>query len=90
MGRQMLCKLAQIAGWIWDFIDKRDIDKHVTAWAIFGVTLYLAIWSAHFAATSSREDMGVAAILGAIWGPWNFVQAAVVNWYFTSRGSEKT
>lgn len=66
----------------WDWVDKRDIDKHVMSWAVFAVTVCLLVWSCHFAINSPRNGTDVAAILAAVWGPWNLVQAAVVNWYF--------
>lgn len=82
---QLLCRLALIAGRFWDFIDRRAIDKHVMAWAVFAITVHLMIWSAHFAVTSTRSGTDIAAILAALWAPWNLVQAGVVAWYFKAR-----
>lgn len=72
----------------WDWVDKRDIDKHLMSWAVFTVTVFLVIWSCHFAMHSPRPGMDVAAILGAVWGPWNLVQGVVVGWYFRTRAGE--
>lgn len=69
----------------WDFIDKRDIDKHAICWSVFYVTIKLLIWTCHFAATSPRPGMEVAAIIGAVWGPWSLVQGGVINWYFNTK-----
>ena len=79
----VLAKLVQLGSATWDFIDQRGIDKHLTAWSVFAVTVQLLIWSKHFAETSPRPGSDVAEILAAIWGPWNIVQTAVVSWYFS-------
>ena len=78
-------KVAAFLSSVWDFIDKRDIDKHAVAWAVFYVTIRLSIWSVHFATYSPRPGGDVAAIIAAVWAPWNLVQAAVINWYFSAR-----
>lgn len=85
MVTELLGRLMQLASLFWDFVDSRDIDKHVMAWAIFAITVHLMIWSAHFAQTSLRPGAEIAEILGAIWAPWNLVQAGVVAWYFRAR-----
>lgn len=81
----MAVDLVTAASRVWDFIDKREIDKHATAWAVFGVTIKLLLWTVHFASTSPRAGAEIAEIVAAIWAPWNLVQAAVVAWYFNAR-----
>ena len=85
MQHSPLYQLARLASLFWDFVDERDIDKHFMAWSVFGVSVHLMVWSAHFAITSQRPGLDIAAILGAVWAPWNIVQAAVVAWYFRAR-----
>ena len=83
----VLCRIARVAGLFWDFVDKRDIDKHAMAWVIVAGTVKLTYWSVAFAAASSRPGTDVAAIIAALWVPWSGVQAIVVHWYFDSRTS---
>lgn len=80
-----MANVVQFLSSAWDFIDKRQIDKHLTACAVFSVTIKLLFWSVHFASTSTRPGADIAEIIGAIWAPWNIVQAAVIGWYFNAR-----
>ena len=81
----VLCWIAARASQAWDFVDNRDIDKHLMAWAIMAGTMKLAFWTLQFAYMSPRGGTDVAAIIAAIWLPWSAVQGAVVNWYFKAR-----
>lgn len=83
--KSLIAAAVRLAGSVWDFIDKRDIDKHVTTWAVFSVTIKLLFWSITFATISTRPGGEVAEIIAAIWAPWNIVQAAVLGWYFSRR-----
>lgn len=80
-----MANLTRLASRFWDFVDKRDIDQHLSAWAVFAVTIKLLFWTVHFASTSTRAGGEIAEIVAAIWAPWNLVQAAVVNWYFARK-----
>ena len=69
----------------WDFVDKRDIDKHAVAWSVFAITVKLMLWSITFATTSTRSGGEIAEIIAAVWAPWNLLQAGVITWYFNAR-----
>lgn len=82
----ILCWVALRAGQFWDFIDKRDVDKHVVTWWSFYVTGYLIDWSLEFVFKHpDKPGLEVAAIVTAIMLPWTPVQGAIVKWYFESR-----
>lgn len=83
--RGFMCWLAMRASQFWDFIDKRDIEKHAMAWTIVVATIKLGLWTLTFATTSAKTGTDIAAIIAAIWLPWSGVQAIVVKWYFDAR-----
>lgn len=85
MKNPIMCRIAQYMSLFWDFVDKRDIEKHAMAWAIVLATIKFGFWTMDFARYSERPGMDIAAIIGAIWLPWSGVQAMVVRWYFTAR-----
>lgn len=86
---------------VWDFIDNRDIDKHLVAVSIIVFFLWAAVditrWGYGFAeswleavkAGKAISGTEVAAVIAAIGGPWGLVTAAVlatvVNFYFKVR-----
>lgn len=69
----------------WDWIDERDIDKHVVSVVIMAGTVILSQWAMTFANTSTREGMEVAAIIAAVCAPYTALQAAALKWYFNAR-----
>jgi hypothetical protein len=78
----MLQKLGQL----WDWIDKRDIDKHVLTMGIFWGTVKLTSWAMAF--TSQHPDkpgIELAAIIAAVTAPYMALQAAAIKFYFESR-----
>lgn len=80
------CWVAARAGDTWDFIDKRDIDKHIMSWATFWMTYYIVDWTLEFVFLHpDKSGLEVAAIVGAIMVPWSTMQGAVIKWYFASR-----
>jgi len=80
------CALALRFSQAWDFIDDRDIDKHLMSWAVFGMTIYVIFWMLEFIwSHADKPGLEVGAIVAAIMIPWNGVQAAVVKWYFAAR-----
>ena len=97
----ILCTIALRASQLWDFIDKRDIDKHFTALTIIGVmligTIRLTEWGMDYADRwIAAEQAGhviqgseIALVLGAVLGPWGLTVtgtlAAVVSFYFRAR-----
>lgn len=71
---------------MWDWFDKRDIDKHAMSWAVFYGTAWILWWATHFVQTHpDKPGLEVAAIIAAVMVPWTPLQAAVVNWYFRAR-----
>jgi hypothetical protein len=90
----------------WDFVDRRDIDKHVTAqvilWAFLLGTYQMTRWGFEFAndwleASKSGQAISgteVAAVLAAIGGPWSLLVGAalsiVVKFYFKLRVNNST
>lgn len=84
--RGVLCWIAHRFSQLWDFIDKRDIDKHFVAVVLIWKTLEITQWAFHFAEkVSTQPGMEVAAIIVAILGPWSLLIGAVVKWYFNAR-----
>lgn len=84
------CWLATRAGQFWDFIDKRDVDKHAMAWllVIAGIagTWYLIDWTLDYAyAHQDKSGVELGLVVAAYMIPWNGVLAVVtfvIKWYF--------
>lgn len=83
--RGLLCQLALRAGQFWDFIDKRDIDKHIVSIAILAGTYTVTRWSMQYAGQGDRPGLEVAAIIAAVQVPYMALQAAALAWYFRAR-----
>ncbi len=84
--RGFLYGLALRASQAWDWIDQRDIDKHIMAWAVFVMTYYIVFWSLEYIwAHPDKPGLEVGAIIAAVMVPWAPVQAAVIKWYFEAR-----
>jgi hypothetical protein len=81
----LMCRLALRAAQFWDFIDKRDVDKHAVTMVILFGTWELTRWAMHFAAHGDRPGIEVAAIIGAVVAPYMGLQAAAIAWYFKAR-----
>lgn len=81
-----LCWIALRAAQFWDFIDKRDIDKHAVSLAILYGTVQVVGWSMGYAA-SHAEKSGVetAAVIAAVSAPYMGLQAAAIKFYFDAR-----
>jgi hypothetical protein len=84
LARRPLPILAQI----WDFIDARDIDKHIVAIATLYISIEIVRWSTGFAQNSPRPGLDIAAILGAINAPLMAMQSVTIKWYFDSRPTD--
>lgn len=80
------CALAWLTR-LWDWIDKRDIDKHAVAWAFLIGTGKVTAWATYFAEYSQRPGLETAAVIAAATAPFMAVQAVVIKWYFDSRTS---
>lgn len=79
------CRIARHASEAWDFVDKRDIDKHAVTMAILAGTWEITRWAMNFAHTGDRPGLEVAAIIGAVVAPYMGLQAAAIAWYFKAR-----
>jgi hypothetical protein len=80
-----LCWIAARLSQAWDWIDKRDIDKHVVSLAIlYGSTLILD-WAMKFAEHGNRPGLEIAAIIAAVTAPYMALQTAAIKFYFDSR-----
>jgi hypothetical protein len=95
------CTVALRFSQFWDFVDKRDIDKHTAAFGIIFFmldrTVRIVVWGRQLAidwmeaAKSGHAIPGtdVAAVIVAIAGPWSIALSAVLGttlaFYFRAR-----
>lgn len=71
---------------LWDWIDKRAIDKHVLSVGIFWGTARLTEWAMVFAAAhADKPGIEIAAIIAAVTAPYMALQAAAIKFYFEAR-----
>jgi hypothetical protein len=85
--RGFWCVVARRFSDLWDFVDKRQIDTHLMAWAVFCATGYIVYWCMEFVWYHDKlSGLETAAIIGAILLPWTPLQAKVIDWYFKARG----
>ena len=81
--RDCTCWLARRASEFWDFIDKRDIDKHAFAWLVGVCGWGMTKWAMDFAdAHPAMSGSDMALVLGAVGAPYALFAGAVVKWYF--------
>ncbi len=71
----------------WDFIDKRDIDKHVVSVVIMWGTWRLTTWAMAYASSAHVDAVGSAAIIAAVTAPYAALQAAAIAFYFKARSA---
>lgn len=70
----------------WDWIDKRDIDKHAVSLAILYGTVKVTSWAMSYAsAFTTKSGLEVAAVIAAVSGPYMALQAAAIAFYFKAR-----
>jgi hypothetical protein len=85
-----MCQVARRASQFWDWIDNRNIDKHAVSLAILWGTIDIMKWAMHFAETHERlQGLEMAAIIGAVGGPYMALQAAAIKFYFEARTNGK-
>lgn len=80
-----LCWVAQRCSQAWDWIDKRDIDKHLVSLAILTGTVFITRWAMRYAEHGDRPGLEVAAIIAAVSAPYMALQAAAIAFYFRAR-----
>lgn len=83
--RGALCTLALRASQFWDWIDKRDIDKHLISLGVLYGTVEVTAWAMRYAEHAARPGLEVAAIVAAVGAPYMALQAAAIAFYFRSR-----
>lgn len=73
-------------GRLWDFIDKRDIDKHTVSVFVMILSWKLTAWAMVFAdGNPNKSGIEIAATIAAVLTPWSAVQTAALSFYFKSR-----
>lgn len=83
--RGWLCVVAMRCSQLWDFVDKRDIDKHAVSLAVLFGTVQITAWSMQYATKADRPGLEVAAIIAAVSAPYMALQAAAIAFYFKAR-----
>lgn len=68
-----------------DWVDNRDVDKHLVSLIILIGTIDLTRWAQHFAENGNRPGLEVAAIIAAVFAPYMALQTAAIAWYFRAR-----
>ena len=81
----LTCWLAQRASEFWDWVDKRDLDKHLVSLAVLYGTIKVTAWAMRFAEHGDRPGIEVAAIIAAVAGPYMALQSAAIAFYFKAR-----
>lgn len=70
----------------WDWIDKRDVDKHTVVLIVLYGTKILTDWAMLYAAThAEKSGLEVAAVIAAVTTPYMALQTACIKFYFDSR-----
>lgn len=80
-----LCAMAMRMREFWDWIDRRQIDAYAVTLVILYGTVDIMRWAMHFAEIGNRPGLEVAAIVGAITGPYSILQGAAIKFLFDAR-----
>lgn len=81
-----LCWVAMRCSEAWDWIDKRNIDKHFISVAILFGTVKITAWSMGYAERhGEKSGIEAAAIIAAVAAPYMALQAAAIAFYFRAR-----
>lgn len=78
-------------GWLtrlWDWVDRREVDKHTVSICVLYGTVVVTRWAMNFAEVQSSLGRGgteIAAIIAAVLGPYSLLQAAAIKFYFDNR-----
>ena len=84
--KDFLCRVALRASPLWDWVDKRQIDRHAVSLAILYGTVKVLQWAMGFAAEHPDIDgLHMAAIMGAVTAPYMALQGAAIKFYFEAR-----
>ena len=83
---RITCWCALRASETWDWIDKRNIDKHAVSLAILYGTVRITAWAMAFAEMhGEKSGVEAAAIIAAVAAPYMALQAAAIAFYFRAR-----
>ena len=86
--RGCLCWLAARGRDWWDFIDRRQIDKHAVAVVILYGTVLVMRWAMDFASLNDDGIMpgtDIALVIASVVAPYMALQGAAIAYYFKSR-----
>ena len=76
-------------GWLtklWDWIDARDIDKHLVSLIILGGTFKVTGWAMDYAwIYVEKPGLELAAVIGSVVAPYMALQGAAIKFYFDVR-----
>lgn len=76
-------------GWLtrlWDWVDARDVDKHIVSIVIIFGTFKITQWAMDYAEIyAEKPGLEVAAIIAAVLAPYMALQAAAIKFYFEAR-----
>jgi len=68
-----------------DWIEDRNMDKHLAAIAIFCVSVRITEWAIGFATEHwAKSGLETAAIIGSLTGPWSVDQTYALKYWFAS------
>lgn len=82
------CRLALRATDLWDWVDARQVDKHIASAIILLGTIQVTQWAMTYAtAHTDKSGIEIAAIIAAVLVPYNALQAAALSFYFSARRS---
>lgn len=72
----------------WNWVDDRDIDKHVLSVLILLGTKVVTDWAMLYASMhADRPGLDVAAVIAAVTAPYMALQAAAIKFHFNARSA---
>ena len=83
-----LCWIAARMSDLWDWIDKREIDKRIITCAILYGTIRVIEWAMAFASANGHGIMSgveIGVVIAAVTAPYMALQAAAIGFLFTRR-----
>ena len=83
--RGALCWCAARGRDWWDWVDRRQIDKHAVAIVILYGTVAVMKWAMNFAAEKNIPGLELAAVIASVVAPYMALQGAAIAFYFRSR-----
>jgi hypothetical protein len=81
-----MCTLALRGSQLFDWFDKRDIDKHLVMAIIMAGTVKITWWAAQYVdANPADAGTDVGLKVAAVMIPWSIIATPAIKWYFDSR-----